>query len=345
MGDVMPDLGFHFSAPWWLLGLLLILPVGAWLRRSAVYGDTARLNRYADRHLLPHLTGSRELRSRERWHRFRLWALLWSALVVAMAGPRWDYEEIQLFTPGADLVILLDISRSMEVADVQPSRLARARQEIEDLVNRARGLRIGLIAFASVAHVLTPITDDTQAIRNLLPAISSDLVRLQGSRFEQALARARALLAGQPEKSQHSILLISDGDFDEPGIEQQVKALAREGITLNVLAVGTPGGGPVPGRNGRFLTDAQRQVVESQLQEETLKRLAKAGNGVYLRADYRDQDTAEILALATSRQTAEAASDERVRVWNERFYWLVIPAMLGLLPAFRKYRSAEEEVS
>jgi len=341
----MPDVGFHFAAPWWLLGLLLIFPVGAWLRRSAVSGDSARLSGYAERHLLPHLTGSRELRSRERWQRFRYWALLWSALVIAMAGPRWDYTEIQLFTPGADLVILLDISRSMEVADVQPSRLARARQEIEDLVNQARGLRIGLIAFASVAHVMAPITDDTQSIRNLLPAISSNLVRLQGSRFEQALERARALLAGQPEKSQHSILLISDGDFDEPGIEQQVKALARDGITLHVLAVGTPDGGPVPGRKGRFLTDSQRQVVESRLQETTLRKLAEAGNGIYLHADYRDLDTAEILSLATAKQTAEAAVDERIRVWNERFYWLLLPAMLGLLPAFRKYRSADGEAT
>ena len=339
----MSDLGFHFAAPWWLLGLLLILPVGAWLRRSAEFGDDARLQRYADRHLLPHLTGSRELHSGERWRRFRRWALLWSALVVAMAGPRWDYTEIQLFTPGADLVILLDISRSMEVADVAPSRLARARQEIEDLANQARGVRIGLIAFASVAHVIAPITDDTQSIRNQLPAISSDLVRLQGSRLGQALARARSLLAGQPEKSQHSILLISDGDFDEPGIEQQVKALARDGIRLSVLAVGTSGGGPVPGHNGRFLTDSRGQVVESRLDEAGLKRLAVAGDGLYLTADYRAGDTTRILDWATSEQAAEATADERIRVWNERFYWLVIPVMLVLLPAFRTHRTLEEK--
>ena len=131
----MPDLSFHFAYPWWLLGLLAVLPVGAWLRRSTVHGSMARLNRYADPHLLPHLTGSRELHATERWRRFSRWALLWSILIIAMAGPRWDYTQIQLFTPGSDLVILLDISRSMEVSDVRPSRLARARQEIEDLIN------------------------------------------------------------------------------------------------------------------------------------------------------------------------------------------------------------------
>jgi len=108
----MPETGFHFASPWWLLGLLLIFPVGAWLRRSKVYGHIARINRYADSHLLPYLTGSRELHPSERWNKFKRWVRLWAALVLAMAGPRWAFTEIQLFTPGADLVILLDISRS-----------------------------------------------------------------------------------------------------------------------------------------------------------------------------------------------------------------------------------------
>ena len=335
----MPETGFHFASPWWLLGLLLILPVGAWLRRSQVFGYIARVSRYADAHLLPHLTGSRELDSGERWQKFRRWALLWSALVFAMAGPRWDFTEIQLFTPGADLVILLDISRSMEVADVQPSRLTRARQEIEDLINSNRGVRVGLIAFASVAHVITPITEDGQSIRNMLPSISSDLVRLQGSRLRQGLERAGTLLAGQPEESRHSILLISDGDFVEPDLDKTVQSLKDAGVRLHVLGIGTPGGGPVPGHSGRFLMDSRRQLIESRLDEAGLKRLAELGNGVYIRADFRDDDTRRILQLAAEGGQAKAADDERARVWNERFHWLLFPAMLAMLPAFRRYRT------
>ena len=155
----MTEFSFHFHTPWWLLALLLILPVGVWLRRTTALGKLSRLKLYADPHLLPHLTGSRELQPTERWRRFTLWSVLWAALVIAMAGPRWDFTRVQLFSPGADLIILLDISRSMEVTDVQPSRLTRARQEIEDLVNQNNGkIRLGLIAFASVAHVLAPVT-------------------------------------------------------------------------------------------------------------------------------------------------------------------------------------------
>ncbi|MCB1763511.1 MAG: VWA domain-containing protein [Gammaproteobacteria bacterium] len=339
----MAESGFHFASPWWLLGLLLIFPVGAWLRRSRVYGHIARINRYADSHLLPHLTGSRELHSGERWRRFRHWALLWTLLVLAMAGPRWDFTEIQLYTPGADLVILLDISRSMEVADVQPSRMVRARQEIEDLLNHNQGVRLGLIGFASVANVITPITEDGQSIRNLLPSISSELVRLQGSRLREALVRAATLLAGQPEDSRRSILLISDGDFVDSDLEQMVQALAEEGIRLHVLGIGTTGGGPVPGISGRFLLDNRRQPVESRLDEAGLKRLAQLGNGIYQTADYRDNDTRRILQLAQEGGKAKAVGEERARVWNERFYWLVIAVMLALLPAFRRHRTINQE--
>jgi len=339
----VPDFSFHFASSWWLLGLLLILPVGVWLRRSTVYGKIARMHRYADTHLLPYLTGSRELKPRERWQRFSQWSIFWAILVIAMAGPRWDYTSVQLFTPGADLVILLDISRSMEVADVQPSRLTRARQEIEDLLNNNRELRIGLIAFASVAHVVSPITEDNQAIRSLLPAISSDLVRLQGSRLGEALNRAKILLAGQPENSRHSILLISDGDFADDDLEQQIEELAENDIQFHILGIGTEGGGPVPGRMGQYLTDSRRQTIESRLDISGLQQLAEVGDGTYQTADFRDQDITSILQLASAHSSAQASAEAQAKIWNERYFWLVIPLMIALLPFFRKPRLAAEE--
>ena len=193
--------------------------------------------------------------------------------------------------------------------------------------------------------MVAPITDDGNTIRNLLPSISTDLVstQLQGSRLGEALERARNLLNGQPQDSQHSILLISDGDFAEPDLERQVADLAAEGISLHVLGVGTTGGGPVPGRQGRFLTDNRRQTVESRLDESGLQRLAASGQGEYITADYRDEDTGRILKLAIAGGQASAADDERIKIWNDTFYWLLLPAMLAMLGGFRKYRQLESE--
>ncbi len=332
----MPDYGFHFGQPIWLWGLLAPLVVLLWLLLTRVRAQRGPIHRYADPHLLPHLTASRDLSSGERWGRLLRWCLLWGLAVLAMAGPRWDYQDMRLFRPGSELVVLLDISRSMQVEDVQPSRLGRARQEIFDLIDRNPAVRVGLVAFASTAHVISPITEDTQSLRIALPSLSSELVKLQGSRVSFALERAGQLLEGQDEDSSRAILMITDGDFDEPNLETQVRELAQRGIRLIILGVGTEEGGPVPADDGSWLLDRQRNQVQSRLDSDLLEDLAEAGNGRYLEADYRDSDTDRILELAVQRSGAQQASDEQTRVWNERFYLLLIPLMLLLLPRFRR---------
>jgi Ca-activated chloride channel family protein len=331
----VPESGLHFAQPAWFWGLLAIVPVAIWLWRSASKAARGPLHRYADPHLLPHLTGTRELKTTERWGRFLRWALLWTLLIVAMAGPRWDYEDVRLFHPGNNLLILLDISRSMQVDDVAPSRLGRARQEIQDLIMQNRQVRLGLIAFASVPHVLSPITEDTFTVLNTLPALSTDLVKLQGSRLTLALDRAETLLGGLPEDSAKAVLLISDGDFDEPDLIARVKELAAKGVRIHVLGVGTEEGARVPATKGGYLTDRQGQPIISRLNEKLLEEIAQAGGGIYQTADYRDDDTAEILEAAAVSSLPPESGDERTRIWNERYYLPVLLLAALMLPQFR----------
>ncbi len=339
----MPEAGFHFARPEWLFALLGLIPVLAWLVFSVVRPSKGPIHRYADEHLLPHLTGVRELDVNERWNRFSRWSLLWILLVLALAGPHWDYTDIEAFSPVNELVILLDISRSMNVADEAPSRLARARQEVQDLVQMNKELRIGLIAFASVPLVISPITEDSQSLLNALPAVSTDLARLQGSRLDAALERAKQLLG--KGGNGRSILLISDGDFDEPDLSSKIGELKREGINLHVLGIGTAGGGPIPAQSGQgdLLRDRSGRIIESRLNERLLKRLAEAGGGRYIKADFRDHDSEAILELTTGDVGQPTPTQQKTRVWNEHFYWLLLPLMLLLLPHFR--RKSRESVT
>jgi Ca-activated chloride channel family protein len=333
----VPETGFHFAEPWWFWGLLALPPVAWWLWRSAARAAKGPVHRYADAHLLPHLSGTRELKTRERWGRFFGWSLLWLLLLTAMAGPRWDYDDVRLFHPGDNLLILLDISRSMDAGDTAPSRLARARQEIQDLIMQNRRLRLGLIAFASVPHVVSPVTEDSRTILLALPALSTDLSRLQGSRLNQALDRAEVLLDALPEDSSRAVLLISDGDFAESGLVQRVRRLAGNGIRFHVLGIGTTRGANVPGPRGEPLVGPDGEPVRTRLDENELQALAEAGQGIYRHADYRDEDTRAVLeASAVSRLPAEAGS-ERTRIWNERFYIPVLLLALALLPQFRTW--------
>jgi Ca-activated chloride channel family protein len=331
--------GFHFAQPGWLW--LLPIPLLLWLTppgKKARKEMQKRMRQYADPHLLPHLlVPAQEDEGRQRY-RLLLWSLLWWLGVLAMAGPRWDYTDVNVFQPGSDLVILFDLSRSMEVSDVRPSRLARARQEVEDLLNQNPGMRIGMIAFATVAHVVAPITEDTHTLRHLLPSLSTALLQLQGSRFAGALDRADRLLSGQPPGNSRAILLISDGDFDEPGLEDYVRRLRAQGIKLYILGVGTPQGGPVPGPRG-WLEDRQGQRVVSRLEEDTLKRLATAGGGFYQQADFRDEDTKTLLAKLQSDAPVQL-QENPIRVWHERYFLLVLLMMIFLLSRFRRGISA-----
>jgi Ca-activated chloride channel family protein len=239
----------------------------------------------------------------------------------------------------------MDISRSMNVADVPPSRLARARQEVQDLVVLNRELRIGMIAFATVPHVIAPITEDTQSILNALPAVSSELANLQGSRLIDALERARQLLVGEGNGNTRAILLISDGDFDEPQLLERIEEFAEQGIVLHTLGIGSAGGGPVPARIGQseLMREPSGKIIESRLNEPLLQQLAEAGGGYYQRADFRDQDSRNILKLASSDVGRAAATEEKTRVWNEQFHWLVFPLLLFLLSRFRVKRVREGE--
>lgn len=331
---------FHFADPWWLLGLLLPLIIWMLPVTRLRVDDQERLSRYADHHLLPHLLLQGRPQGENRRRRFLIWSAIWSLGIIAMAGPRWDFTEVKIFKPGSSLVVLLDLSASMNVADVQPTRLVRARQEIADLLDQNRGVRIGLIAFASVAHVVSPISDDAETLRHMLPYLSTELTQMTGSRLSAALERAKHLLAGQPEGSTHAIVLISDGDFEDPDLEAQVEELYQQGIRFHVLAMGTDSGGPVPKREGGWLQDSQGRQVISKLDEQGLRQLADVGDGIYRQADYREGDTRALLERLLQDAPPEAVEMGAQRIWNEYGRWLIIPMLLLMLSWFRRCRAA-----
>jgi Ca-activated chloride channel family protein len=330
----------NFVQPFWLWGLLL--PLLLWFQPSVRMRGDRRYKRYADPELLAHLLLKQE-RLSARWRRtFLLWSLLWSLGCIAMAGPRWDFTEVELFQPGVDVVVLLDLSRSMDVPDVKPSRLERAHQEIEDLLDLDPEVRVGLIGFASVAHIIAPITDDLDTIRYVLPAVSTDLVELSGSRLSAALDRARRLLSGQPPGGEHTLLLISDGDFPEHGLDVEVGKLYAQGIRVNVLGVGTPEGGPVPDAEGSeagWMTDSRGRRIISRLNQPVLESIARWGGGIYRQADFRDTDTRALLEAIRGEQSTRGAKPRgTMRIWNERYFWLIGAMLILILPWFRRAR-------
>lgn len=335
----MPESGFHFVAPWWLLLTPMPLLTWFWLRKSRVKRNIARYKNYAHEHLLQHLLGQRDADPALVRRRLIQWSVVWILLILALATPRWDYTDMQLFRPGSDVVVLLDLSRSMDASDVTPTRLVRARQEIEDLILGNRYSRVGLIGFATVAHVISPLTEDRTTLQRQLPALSTDLVRYKGSRVTEALARARQMLAGQPADSSKHLVLITDGDFSDDAHIELAHELNGDGMHLHVIGVGTVEGATVPGRNGTPMRHPRYGLIQSKLDETALSDLAAAGGGMYRRAEPGIKDTNELLARIKDDSRAAAVAEEKTRVWREQFFWPAGLAALLVLPLFRRIRS------
>lgn len=337
---------FEFAHPEWLWALIVPVLVAllAWLaKRHIPY--FLRVRDFADAHLLPHLLINTAKKSTPplSLSPFSLspiwWAVLWLLGVLALAGPRWDYEEQEVWRQRANFMILLDLSESMRVKDLPHSRLEQALQDIEELLDREEDIYIGLMAFAGIPHLVAPLTDDYQTLRHLLYEIDIDLLPIQGSRLAPALENATRWLTGQTTTVPH-ILLISDGEFAEDDLQDSLAQVRKGKFYLHTLGVGTPQGDFIPVKDGTWQKDANGDVIISRLNEDYLRQLAVAGGGIYRKADYRFEDTQAILA-EVERSISEAAQDKTLqKIWHERFYLLVGLMVILILPWFRRQRTS-----
>jgi len=321
---------FHFSQIFWFQGLILIPIVIIWRIFTGSSVRQGQEKAYADKALLPFLTGISHQERGIPWFRIWLWCLTWTCLLTAMAEPRWDAKQVATYQPNVDLILLLDISRSMNAKDAKPSRLRRAKQEIEDLLEANQEYKMGFIAFASVPAIIAPITFDKTSILTPLPSLSSYLVSLKGSRLQPALERALELLQSQPKKNSHHLVLFSDGDFDNPDLLSFVKKLPQKNIFLHIIGMGKKSGAPVPIEGGQHLLDKSGMLLKSYLNEIELKALASAGGGIYLPATYANTETLALLQNI-QQHAQKQEKNSKTLVWSAYYQWFILIALFALI--------------
>ncbi|MGH8552096.1 MAG: VWA domain-containing protein, partial [Methylococcales bacterium] len=322
---------FHFLRPLWfaLVPVLLVIAF-FWLRRTLSQGSWAQ---WCDARLLPFILEQKpEQNSRLPCFLFVLAALL---AIFALAGPTWQRLPLPVYLNQSALIIALDLSRSMDAQDVQPSRLVRARYKISDILEQRKDGVTALVVYSNHAFTVTPLTDDRQTIANQLAALETSIMPAQGSRAAEALNRAAELLK-QSGIASADILLITDG-VDESALDS-AQELKQNGYRLHVLGMGTEAGAPIPIAGGGFIKDREGNIILSKLEHRALDSLARSGGGSYRSLTLDDSDIrAFVRIFDRSQQTQQQGPDDKkADQWVEQGPWI----LLGILPvaalAFRR---------
>jgi len=325
---------FHFLRPWWLA----LLPVALWLIWRVVRGraEGGGWRTLVDPGLRAHVLAEPEVLRESRWPLIALAGCAVLAL-VALAGPTWERLPVPAFRSEEALVVALDLSRSMDAGDVEPSRIARARLKVLDLLERRTAGQTALVVFSTHAFTVTPLTTDTRTISSLVGAVSTSIMPTQGSSLASGLSKSASLLR-QTGLRAGDILAITDADVVPADVDLAGK-LRGEGFNVSVLAVGTEQGAPIPRAEGGFVTDSQGAVVVPQLDVAGLQRVASAGGGRFARLAPDDRDLGALFppaALPGAASLASESEQQKADIWRDRGGWLVLAVLPLLALSFRR---------
>ena len=250
-------------------------------------------------------------------------------LVLALVQPQFGTKLEVIHRKGVDLVIVLDTSLSMLAEDIKPNRLDRARFEIEGLIDRLEGDRLGLVAFAGYSHVLCPLTLDYAAAKMFLGQADVGLISEQGTAVAEAI-RTAIRGFGATEGKYKALILITDGEDHAADPIAAARAAADQGVRIFAVGVGTAEGELIPLRDGDrvdYLKDAEGKIVKTRLDEATLKEIARITDGLYVRASSGGIGLQAVYDRISEMEKRDLGT-QRYAQYIHRFQW---PLALALL--------------
>lgn len=324
----------EWSHPWWTLLALqpLLMALLLTLRRNQVL-------RYADAHLLAWAVRGSEGRYQSRWKGLLSMAA-WLLLACAAAGPRLPLVAVDNTKPEMqrhemDVMVLLDVSPSMQARDISPQRLQRAKLELLDLLPRLQGERLGLIAFSGSAGLVMPLSRDYNALRYYLNIAGPGLFDTPGTAIGTALELAIRQLPQQKSASR-AILLLTDaeaGALSGPAGAAAWEAadkLKTAGIKLFILGVGTAAGSTIPQENGSLLVDEGVEVISS-MDQAGFSELASKTGGKFVQVEDGEGDWRSLYDSGLLTLPGGKPSTENVQAWQEMYALFLLPALLSFV--------------
>ncbi len=268
--------------------------------------------------------------------KFSLFALSLTFLILGIANLQTGGKLKEVKREGADILICLDISNSMLAQDLKPNRLERAKLAIEQVIDRLKGDRLGLIVFAGEAYTQLPITMDYACAKTFLRAISTDMAPVQGTSISEALQLAFSSF-GKDEGRNKAVIVITDGeDHEENTLTIAAEALQKN-ITIHTIGIGSREGVPIPAYRGGIMSgyrkDKEGNTVVTKLNENLLEQLADAGHGIYVRANNVDLGLNPILARINAMDK-KVIDSKQFEEQDSQFQWFIALSLIFLVSEF-----------
>ncbi len=255
-------------------------------------------------------------------------------LCVALMRPQWNETETPVAQEGRDVLIALDISRSMLAQDLEPDRLSFAKDKIGQLLKRLKTERVGLMLFSGSTFLQCPLTDDIGAFLMFLDAIDVETISSGTTAIDQAINEAIAVFAKMPERKSKLLIIFTDGeDFSSNLVSVKKKAVAI-GLHIITVGVGTQQGAPIPlyDRRGQQIghqLDSKNNVVISRMNEGILHRLAEDTGGIFVPMSKADADIKQIQQFITSFEKEQLA-DKQIKQFQEQYQWPLLISFICL---------------
>ncbi|MBD3615000.1 MAG: VWA domain-containing protein [Gracilimonas sp.] len=270
-------------------------------------------------------------------------------LIVALAGPKIGTEVREIKRQGIDMLVALDLSASMNAEDVRPSRLEKAKFEINRLIERLRGDRVGLVVFTGEAYLQSPMTLDYSALRLFLDIADTEQMPSSATDFKSAMETAMDAFEALEDNGTDAakvLLIISDGEDHGQSYDEALEALISENILVYTLGVGTAEGTTIPiyeegtDRLIGYKRDNSGRVVTTKLQSQTLRSIAGKGNGEYYSIERGNDGIDSFLARMDDLEKGEFASQEYADYKNQ-YQWMGVLALLCfvvsvLIPSYKE---------
>lgn len=254
-------------------------------------------------------------------------------LGIALLRPQWNKRDEMVRQEGRDMLIAVDVSRSMLADDCKPSRLALTKQKVRDLVQQLSCERVGLLLFSGAAYIQCPLTSDYDAFFMFLDALDVETLSSGTTVLDEAIKKALTAFANAPSRKNKLLLLFTDGEDFSSNLSGVKRAAQQENMTIFAVGVGSLEGAPIPlfdekGRPAGHQKDKKGSIVISRLNEKMLTELATESGGFYVRASCDDNRDIKQIVQKVSLVEKEALEDKKITEYEQQYHYFLLMSFI-----------------